>query len=77
MGPKRFFRYVGAKKTHMMRLMITNYLSLKSHVLAKKDLPKPEALLTVRFNLMCRLTGVTAVCTKCNKRVFQYVPVYR
>jgi len=55
-------------------------LNLKSHALTEKDLPigrnpKPiiKLLLVV---LMCRLTGVTAVCTKCNRRVFQFISVY-
>jgi len=61
--------------------MTTNNLSLKSHVVTEKDLglpigrsPKPGFLLAV---LMCRLNGVTTVCTKCNSRVFQYISVYR
>jgi len=70
------FWYVGAKKgTH---IMTTNNLSLKSHVLTEKDLglpigrsPKPRLVLLL---LMCiGLLGVTAVCTKCNRRVFQYI----
>jgi len=71
-GAKTFYWYIRVKKvTHMMT---TNNLSLKSHVLTEKDLdlpvgrsPKPRFLLAV---LMCRLTGVTAVCTKCNRRIF-------
>ena len=75
----------GAKKVFGMLerkeelLMTTNSLSLKKSCANWKGFratsrPKPEA-----WVLACglRLTGVTAVCTKCNRRVFQYISVYR
>ena len=50
-----------------------------AHILIENDLridrsPKHRFLLAV---LMCTLTGVTAVCKKCNRCVFQYISVYR